>query len=140
MNWDVLLPMCEFALNSNKSASMGYMPAYVLFGCEPVLPLEHAICQVTDCHVQLAVERVSVMQSTVQLVYDAILHAAVTMAKHTNCHRRPANIVIGGYAWLSTEHLKLAPGLSRKFVAQFFGPFCVITAVGAMSFHLELPS
>ena len=71
---------------------------------------------------------------------DAILHAAVTMAKHANWRRRPANIVIGGYAWLSTEHLKLAPGLSGKLAAKFVGPFWVLAAVGAMSFHLELPS
>ena len=62
------------------------------------------------------------------------------MAKHANWHRRPANIVVGGYAWLSTEHLKLAPGLSRKLAAKFVGPFRVIAAVGAMSFCLELPS
>ena len=62
------------------------------------------------------------------------------MAKHTNHHRRPANIVVGGYAWLSTEHLKLAPCLPRKLAAKFVGPFWVAAAVGAMSFHLELPS
>ena len=62
------------------------------------------------------------------------------MAKHANRRRRPADVVAGGYAWLSTEHLKLAPGLSRKLAAKFVGPFCVIAAVGAMSFHLELPS
>ena len=69
-----------------------------------------------------------------------ILRAAVTMAKHANWHHRPANIVVGGYAWLSTEHLKLAPGLSRKPATKFVGPFRVVAAVGAMSFHLELPS
>ena len=53
------------------------------------------------------------------------------MTKHANQHRRPADIVIGGYAWLSTEHLKLAPGLSRKLAAKFVGPFHVIAAVGA---------
>ena len=37
--------------------------------------------------------------------------------------RRPADVVVGGYAWLSMEHLKLAPGLSRKLAAKFFGPF-----------------
>ena len=62
------------------------------------------------------------------------------MAKHTNRHCRPANVVIGGYAWLSTEHLKLAPGLSQKLAAKLVGPFWVIAAVGAVSFHLELPS
>ena len=68
------------------------------------------------------------------------MRAAVTMAKHANQCRMPANIVVGGYAWLSTEHLKLAPGLSRKLAAKFVGPFHVVAAVSAMSFHLELPS
>ena len=49
--WDLLLPLCEFAPNSTKSASMGYTPAMVLYGCEPVLPVEHAICDVTDAPV-----------------------------------------------------------------------------------------
>ena len=68
------------------------------------------------------------------------MHAAVMMAKHANRRRRPADVVVGGYSWLSTEHLKLAPGLSRKLAAKFVGPFCVIAAVGAVSFHLALPS
>ena len=68
------------------------------------------------------------------------MRAAVTMAKHANRRRRPADVVIGGYAWLSTEHLKLAPGLLRKLAAKFVGPFRVVAAVGAVSFCLELPS
>ena len=47
-DWDLLLPLCEFALNSTKSASTGYTPAMVLYGREPVLPVEHAVCNVTD--------------------------------------------------------------------------------------------
>ena len=62
------------------------------------------------------------------------------MAKHANWCRRPADVVVGGYAWLSTEHLKLAPGLLRKLTAKFVGPFRVIAAVGTMSFCLKLPS
>ena len=62
------------------------------------------------------------------------------MAKRANRHRRPANIVVGGYAWLLTEHLKLAPGLPRKLAAKFVRPFWAVAAVGAMSFRLELPS
>ena len=62
------------------------------------------------------------------------------MAKHANRCRRPADVVVGGYAWLSTEHLKLAPGLLRKLAAKFVGQFHVVAAVGAVSFCLELPS
>ena len=76
----------------------------------------------------------------VQLVCGAISRAALTMAKHANWRRQPADVVVGGYAWLSMEHLKLAPGLSRKLAAKFVGPFRVTDAVGAVSFRLELPS
>ena len=50
-DWDLLLSLCEFALNSTKSASMGYTPAMVLYGHEPVLPVEHAVPDVTDAPV-----------------------------------------------------------------------------------------
>ena len=48
-DWDLLL--CEFALNSTKSASTGYTPAMVLYGREPVLPVEHAVPDVTGAPV-----------------------------------------------------------------------------------------
>ena len=68
------------------------------------------------------------------------MRAAVTMAKHANWCCRPANIVVSDYTWLSTEHLKLAPGLLRKLAAKFIGLFRVVAAVVAVSFHLELLS
>ena len=40
--------MCEFALYSTCSASTRISPAYALFGQEPTLPLEHAVCTVTN--------------------------------------------------------------------------------------------
>ena len=68
------------------------------------------------------------------------MHAVLIMAKHANRRHRPADVVVGRYAWLSTEHLKLAPGLSCKLAAKSVGPFGVTAAVGTVSLHLELPS
>ena len=62
------------------------------------------------------------------------------MAKHVNHRCRPADIVVGDYAWLSTEHLKIALGLSHKLAAKSVGLFWAVAAVGAVSFRLELPS
>ena len=47
----MLLPLCEFALNSTRSASTKQSPAFVVFGHEPNLPLEIAVCDVTDSRV-----------------------------------------------------------------------------------------
>ena len=43
-------------------------------------------------------------------------------------------------AWLSSEHLALVPGLSRKLTDKFVGPFEVLEKVGAVSFRSKLPS
>ena len=40
--------MCEFDLNYIYSAFTGISPAYIVFGCEPTLPLEYAVWAVTD--------------------------------------------------------------------------------------------
>ena len=74
------------------------------------------------------------------MVRGAILHAALTMAKHADCCHHPADIAVGGYARLSTEHLNLTPGLSHKLAAKFVGPFRVTDAVGTVPFNIELPS
>ena len=49
--------MCEFALSSSRSATTGYLPAYVVYGREPVLPLEHALQAVDNFKVLSVAER-----------------------------------------------------------------------------------
>ena len=61
MNWDTALPLAEFALNSTKSAATGFTPAIVLYGHEPVLPLEHAVCKMTDCPVAFVLDKFACM-------------------------------------------------------------------------------
>ena len=60
----------------------------------------------------------------------ALDRTAAVMAKHANKHRREVQIEVGGMAWWSTEHLALAPGLSRKLADRFVGPFRVLERVG----------
>ena len=47
----MILPLCEFALNSTCSASTKQPIAFVVFGREPNLPLEIAVHDVTDSRV-----------------------------------------------------------------------------------------
>ena len=48
-------------------------------------------------------------------------------------------VTVGSFAWLSTEHLQLAPGLAQKLAAKWAGPYRVVVSVGPVAFHLELP-
>ena len=62
---------------------------------------------------------------TLGLVHDAMSHAARSMTVQANKRRCAVNVSVGSKAWLSTEHLKLAPGLTRKLAAKWAGPFPV---------------
>ena len=61
------------------------------------------------------------------------------MKNYADKHRRPSEIRIGDYAWLSTAHLRLHPEASRKLAPRWTGPFPVIQAVGPVAFRLDLP-
>ena len=46
----------------------------------------------------------------------------------------------GGLSWLSSDHLALMPGSSKKLAYKFVGPVEVLDKVGAVSYRLKLPS
>ena len=60
------------------------------------------------------------------LVHDAVSRAAKSMTVQGNKRRRAVDISVGSKAWLSTEHLQLAPGLIRKLAAKWAGLFPVV--------------
>ena len=61
VNWDLVLPVAQFALNSTHHAATGHIASYVAFGREPELPLEAAVCDVVDGPVQSVVDCVATM-------------------------------------------------------------------------------
>ena len=57
----MLLPTAKFALNLTCSASTGHSPSFVLYGREPVLPFEHAVCALVDVKTASVADRVRSM-------------------------------------------------------------------------------
>ena len=74
-----------------------------------------------------------------ELVRSDVACADEAMSVQGNkCHHE-VEVTLGLFAWLSTEHLWLAPGLSRKLAAKWAGPYCVAAFVGSVAFRLVLP-
>ena len=98
------MPLCEFVLNSFRSATTGYLPAYVVDGREPVLPLKHAFHTVVNCKVYSVAKRVHVMEQVIASARAAIARVADYMFGYTNHCRRDSAIDMGSFAWLSKEN------------------------------------
>ena len=62
-----------------------------------------------------------------------------TMSVQANKRRHEVEVTVGSFAWLSTEHLRLAPGLTRKLAAKWAVPYRVVASVGPVAFQLALP-
>ena len=74
-----------------------------------------------------------------ELVCSAVVRAAKAMSVQANkCHHE-VEVKLGSFAWLSTEHLRLAPGLTCKLAARWAGPYRVVASVGPVAFRLALP-
>ena len=74
-----------------------------------------------------------------ELVRSAVARATEAMSVQANkCHHE-VEVTVGLFAWLSTKHLQLAPGLTRILSAKWAGPYCLVVSVGPVAFRLELP-
>ena len=60
------------------------------------------------------------------------------MAHQANKHHCDCDLVVSDHAWLSTEHLPLVFGLSKKLPSRFIGSYKVIDQINPVSFKLEL--
>ena len=53
-----------------------------------------------------------------ELVRSAVVCAAEVMSVQANKRHREVEVTVGLFAWLSTEHLRLDPGLTHKLAAK----------------------
>lgn len=140
MDWDKFLPLAEFSLNSTKSASTQHTPFYTLYGREPVLPMEAAVRNITDCKVESVADFVKRMESISKDVQEQLTRASAAMAKYANRRRRDSNISVGDKVWVSTKNLRVPAHLSRKLSCKFIGPYDVLQSIGPVAFKVDLPT
>ena len=74
-----------------------------------------------------------------ELVRSAVVCATEARSVQANKHHCEVEVTVGSFAWLSTEHLRLAPGLTHKLAAKWAGPYRMVASVGPVAFRLALP-
>lgn len=161
-NWEELLPLVEFVLNSHTSASTGFTPFYLDTGMAPTTPLvlyastpgrpspdpdpygpSHPAAAAVDEQEArapaLTRETLSEWREAVATAQVAMRLAQQNFAAQADRARRDLSFKVGDKVLLSTEHLKLAGQPSRKFRQRYVGPFEVVMVVSPVAYKLRLP-
>ncbi len=161
--WDITLPMVEFAINNTPSEATGQSPFLLNYGVNPRHP---AIAQLvssspdtTDLAISnpevfdvmaVALRNVPDVPAATQFAEDmqaaithtkVMLQAARSRMQHQEKSRRSEGTLYreGDLVMLSTKHIKLLYKGCPKLMPRFVGPFKVTEVINPVAFRLELP-
>lgn len=140
-DWDLLLPMMEFAYNNSTNPTTGFSPFFLNYGHHPLVPA--SLITPPPTNVPTVEEFVSTQSSALAQAQDAILEAQERQRKHADQARRPVEFIVGDMVMLNTRHISLAAHSNRpsgKLEPLFAGPFKIIERINDNAFKLELPS
>ena len=129
--------MIEFAYNNSLQASTVQTPFFLNYGRHPLTPLSSAV---PSRSVNPAVsEWVEGLQSALKSAKSNLSSAQQRQKTHADKRRRDHPFKVGDQVLLAARKNQLAPGLSSKLSAKYFGPFTIAAAVGSRAFKLDLP-
>ena len=97
-NWDDLLPMAEFAINSSVNISTGMMPFKLIHGKEPHLPIDLGL----ESNVPAAVNLAEFMTQMIEKAWDNIVKAQTSQKAQADKHHQDHKFQIGDKVMLST--------------------------------------
>ena len=135
--WDEILPLIEFAVNSAPSRTTGYSPFYLTYGYHPTTP--------TDLLTGKEQSTNEAVNNFTRRLHEDFKRAQIKMreaaeAEKTRVDRRRTQTEFSNGEWvlLSTTNLKLQ-GTSQKLRRRFVGPFRIESRIGKVAYKLSLP-
>ena len=136
-DWDIHLPILEFAVNNSPSASTGETPFMLNYGQNPLLPVDlmNPASQVEETQ--------RLLESMKERIINAknhLIKSQERQSQYANEKRRDFAFKVGENVMLSTRNLNLTvKGPANKLNPKWIGPFTIIEKVNDVAFKLELP-
>ena len=138
-NWDMLLPLCEFSINSATQSSTGNTPFFLNYGLNPRAPPDflNPIQGGRD-----SADWLQARQDAVKISQDALVAAQARQAFYADRTRVEGKLKVGDLVMVYRDFL-LTPEArdrpSHKLRPKWFGPFPITHVVGPNAYKLKLP-
>ena len=143
-DWADYISMAEFSYNNTKHSGTGFSPFMVVFGTEPLSPIDLALQRTSAkngdegkvVETKLFLEE---RKRILELAKETLRRAQKRYEKQVNKNRRQMSFKVGQKVWLNVKNFTLPQGLTPKFMAKFAGPFPVVKQVFDDAYKLALP-
>ncbi len=137
-NWDEVLPLIEFAINSHQSEGTGVTPFMADMGREPRQPLNLEIPTVTDdssfaSKIKTVIQQAQALDTTRNEQRHARFLATRRLSKPFQ---------LGARVWVKASALRdptSADAGKKKLQPLFVGPFPITKIMGPATYKIELP-
>ena len=134
-DWDKHLDAAEFAINNAWQESVQNTPFMLNTGQHPLTPASIDI----DFKIPAAKAFSEDLQEAVELAKSAWTSAQQRQAQYANQKRRDVHYKVGDSLLLSTKNIRLKNPGARKLLPKWIGPYKVLSKVGKVAYHLDLP-
>nr|CAD1824757.1 unnamed protein product [Ananas comosus var. bracteatus] len=137
--WDLVLPQAEFAYNRSSSQTAGASPFQVVYGRNPISPLDLPPLSTTHAFSSDADEQAKHIKQLHEQVRARIIKHNEKYQKATNKHRKPAAFKEGDLVWVHLCKEHFPQGRHGKLKPRADGPFKVLKRIGENAYKIELP-
>ncbi|GBG74902.1 hypothetical protein CBR_g19415 [Chara braunii] len=145
--WDLHLAHVEIAYNHTLSPATGMSPFYCDLGYHPRVPEDFLrrsrLCPDTRC--PALDDRIAHMAMIMKRAHESLADSQTRMVARANRSRMDHPFKVDDDVLIDARHLQLKADTLRKFRRRFFGPCCILQAVGSdtvaspVSFRVKLP-
>ena len=137
-DWDVFIPAALTAFRTSPNETTGESPFYLLYGREPLLPMDVSLLPPADPASSIAEHRrkiVKQIELAQQIAKENIMRAQQKMKAYYDKRAAEPDFIEGQKVWVFTPKTK--KGLSKKLLHNFHGPYRVVEKLSPAHYRLR---
>ena len=137
--WDLLLPHAEFAYNRTPSKATGLSPFKVVYGIDPLGPLDLIPRLFDQKPYPDAAVRVKQIKKVHELVRSKIEKTNEAYQAHANKHKKQVVCQLGDLVWIHLRKERFPSKRKNKLMPRADSPFEVLERINDNAYKVDLP-
>ena len=136
--WDLILPQIEFAYNRSMHRTVGKSPFEVVYGLQPIGPMElapHPTIQQFSGDAEVRAKEIKKLHKEVRLKIE---NNNAKYVEQANRRRKYVEFEVGELVWVHLRKDRFPPGKFGKLKPRVDGPFKIIEKIGENAYKLQL--